>query len=1081
VLVPNLTVQPDPLALGTLPVTDTSTVAVRIRNSDSIDVVIDSLLVRGATPALYLAQQLTAPRTLRPGESLDADLKLRLVKDTGEISGVLCAVLSSPCPDTICFDISGRFVGTPFVFSTDSLRYTFAFCDTLLCDTVRIINALTVPQLLRPAVSNNAVFSVEPDSAVLLAAGEGVTFRICARRPVLGIARGELLLQSNAAPLTVVALVATRQDQGVILPDTVYAGNIPGCESERVFLIPVDNSSGLAEIIFDAASSDGAFTTITPLPLSIAGHGSDTLRVRFRPTGPGAYAADLTIRSRSGRCERASIVHLTGRAGENYIDASPSTLLFANVVAGTAQSKTLNIRNRDMDGLRLAAIDAQPSAQFSASATVPSTIPSGSSIDISVVFQADAPGNYFGTLCLIFDRPCPDTICVSLEGIAIEGDLVFTLPRLQFDSLAYCEEQIDTVLLRNTGSATVILKSGSINGSGAAGYTLLNPITADEPLAAGGARPFMMRFRAADVPDGSATASLFVSTDAPDQPTLELPLFGTRVRYEVPQDIVLNLGQILLGSPLIIDTVVINTGDASLQLLDTLLHSDYVYAGPGFPYVLGARQRVRIPLQFLPTREGVIDDTIRIPLGPCGGDFRCIVRATVLRRFVQGSLDFGDVPICETRSGLVTLLNNSTTPLEIRSIQITGLHASAFSIASPPALPHTLDPGAQLNLSIDFTPAPGTVGPYDAQLLTQLLIDGQLLMFQSDLHAFVRDGGLAFADTTFLGNGELGTEYTGALVIGRNTSSIPVRVEEFISTSPQLRLLSVTPAPPVEIAPGDSLVIALAYIPDQLGRKGDSIRLRYSIPCATVLTVPVSYEGYGDRIPLTVSAGELSGAPDDTVDIPLLLSRDITGFNISAWQASLRFNASMLYPLAVIGTGTLSEGMQLTKDYDQADGVISITGSNGRLSGSGDVLVYVRCLVLVGNDSSTTLQPEAAAFAHPALLIDRYGAGRFDLTGYCAAGGRRLLGSGGGLLLGPVAPNPASARSSVRFTLPVDGEYTLSLHDANGRCASIISKDYGRAGNHDIAIDCASLPIGSYIVLLRTANGIASQKLSILR
>lgn len=1081
VIIPNLTVLPDPLALGTLPVSDTSTVAVRIFNSDSIDVVVDSLIVSGATSALYLAQQLTAPRRLLPGESLGADLKLRLVKDTGSISGTLCAVVSSPCPDTICFDITGHFVGTPFAFSADTLRYTFAFCDTLLCDTVRITNALTVPQLLQPAIGNNAIFSVEPDTAVLLEAGEGVTFRICARKPVLSITRGELLLQSNAAPLTAVALVAVRQDQGLILPDTVYAGNIPVCESERVFSIPIDNSSGLAEIVLDASSSDAAFSMITPLPLSINGNSSDTLKLRFRPAGPGIYTADLTIHSRSAKCDRTTIVRLTGKSGESFIAATPSTLLFANVVAGSAQSKTLNILNLDMEGLRLAAIAVQPSAQFSAAAATPVAIPPGSSVDISVLFLADNPGNYFGSLCLIFDRPCPDTICVSLEGIAIDGDLVFTLPRLQFDSLAYCEEEIDTVLLRNSGNANILLKAANINGSGAAGYTLLNPITADEPLSAGTTRPFYLRFRSADVPDGSATASLFVTTDAPAQPTLELPLFGTRVRYAIPPEIVLTLGQVLLGSTINLQPSFTNTGDSRLEMLSIVLPGDYQYLGVGLPYTVGPGWQEVIPLVFNPSREGTIEDTILVPLGPCGGEIRVIVRCNVLRQFVQTNLDFGDVPFCETRSGLVTMLNNGTTPIQIEKIWTAGAGTGTCSILNPPALPYMLNPSAQLVLTVEFTPTPGMVGPTNMWLMSEVRIDGQLVRFQSDLTAMVRDGGLEFSGTTFLGSGELGTEYTGASLVGRNTSSFPVSVAEILMPSPQLRLLSATPAPPVEIAPGDSMVIELAFIPATLGITPDSIQLRYSAPCAATLSVPVSYEGYGDRIPLTVIAGSLTGVPDATVDIPILLSRDITGFNITAWQSSLRFNASMLYPLAVISDGTLSQNMQLTSDYNQIDGVISITASNGRLSGSGDVLAFVRCLVLVGNDSSTVLQPEAATFSHPALLIDSYQTGRFDLEGYCLAHGRRLLGSGEGLLLGPAAPNPAITQSRMRVTLPVDGEYTLSLHDAGGRCIAVISKEYGLAGAHDITFDCTELPSGNYLVVLRSGNGIATQKMTVLR
>lgn len=1079
--VPLLTVVPDPLDLGILPVADTSLVAVRVRNSDSMDVVVDALLLRESTSAMYLAAQLPGPRTLRPGESLVADLKLRLAKDTGIYRGTLCAIVSSPCPDTICFEVQAHFVGTPFVFSADTLRYTFAYCDTLLCDTVRVVNALTGPQRVFPAVSNNAVFSVEPDTATLLEAGDGITYRICARKPVLAIARGELLLQSDAAPMTAVALIAVREDQDLLLPDTVDAGNIPFCESERVFTVPIENRSGLDEIVFDLSSSDGAFVPLSAMPRTIRAKTADSLTVRFRPAAAGVYSALLTMRSRTGGCERTTVIVLRGRAGEEYIEAMPSVLLFANVVAGTAQSKSVRILNRDMAGLRLAAIEVQPSAQFSASVALPMPLAPGATLDIPVVFLPDSAKNYFGSLCLIFDLPCPDTVCIPLEGIGVEGDLVFSLPRLRFDSLAFCEERIDTVLLRNTGSSTVLLKSASISGAGAAGFALLNPIAADEPLAAGAARELHLRFRAADVSDGVVTASLFISTDAPVQPVLELPLSGTRVSYIIPDEVILNLGQVLLGTvtPIVADFT--NSGEAALTLSSFVAHGDYTLRTPTLPGVLYGGRTLRFEADLLPTREGALSDTLRFPAGPCGGELRIIVRGSALRRFVQNDLDFGDVPVCETRSGIVTMLNNGSSTVELSSIALTGSASAAFDIENLPALPHRLDPGAQLILTVNFQPSPGILGDYDALIVTTVQLDGSPVVFQSLLHATVRDGGLAFAAANMLGSGQLGTEYPGAIVTGRNTASFAVRVEEILLPSSQLRLLSAVPAPPVDIAAGDSMVIALAFIPDQLGMRQDSIRLRYSDPCATTLTVPLQYEGFGDLLPLDIVAGETSAAPDDTVDIPLLLTRDITGLNIRDWQVELGFNPSMLYPLAVVGSGTLSEGMQLAHDYNQSSGALTVSGSAGRLQGSGDVLAIVRCLVLIGDDSVTTLQPGAASFGHPAVRVNAYRPGRFTLQGYCLDDGSRLIGRSGGLLLAPPVPNPARSAVHLRYNLPRDGDFTLTVHDTQGRSVATVGEGRAAAGSHQASLDCATLPAGTYILVLRSAEGVVTERLTVVR
>lgn len=1080
--VPRLRVEPDPLELGIRPVSDTGVVAVRVINDDSIAVVIDTLVLGGVSSAMYIATPLQGPRTLAPGGSVAADLKLRLVKDTGRVDGTLCVILSSPCPDTLCFDLGARFVDTPFVFSTDTLRYTFAFCDTVLCDTVRIVNALTVPQRVFPSVNNAAVFSVEPDTATLLEPGDAMTFRVCARRPQTDVARGELLLQSDVAPARAVALVAFREDRDPVLPDTLDAGNIPFCESERTVPLRVENRNDIDEIIFDIASDDPAFSLVTALPRVVRSGTVDTLLLRYRPLTPGAHSTRVTIRSRSGHCERSSTVIVVGRWGEAYLETDPTTLLYANVVAGTAQSRSLRVSNRDMAGLVLAAITVQPAGTFSAGIALPQPLPPGGALDIPVVFLPDSARNYFGSLCLIFSAPCADTVCIPLEGAAIEGDLKFSRPRLRFDSLAFCEERVDTVLLRNTGSTRVLLNGSSVGGAGAAGFTLLDPVLPGEALDPGAARAFRIRFRAADVPDGSATASLFVTTDAPDQPVLELPLSGLRLRYALPATIVRDLGPLLLGSVVPFSVTVVNSGEARLTLDGLQAHADFALASPALPAMLRGGDSLLFSFELTPTREGLLADTIVLAAGPCGGELRLVVLGSVLRQFIQTDLDLGQVPVCETRSGIVTLRNNGSTPIELRGLDLTGAAAADWTIENVPSLPTTLAPGSQIVLTLAFVPVSGVFGPQEVLLLSSLRIDGQDLTFQSRLRADVRDGGLVFAGSTFLGSGELGTQYPSVAVVGRNTASFPIRVEEAqFPSQPQLRPWTISPALPADIAPGDSLRFVLYFTPDRLGMQNDSFLIRYSAPCATTLPVHVTYEGGGDILSFDLIAGDAAGAPDDTVDIPLLLTRDITGMNIQNWQATLSFNASMLYPVGISGVGTLSESMTLSSDWDASTGRVTVTAQGGRLAGTGDVLAMVRCLVLVGDDSVTVLRPGDADFGHPALRIGSYREGRFALEGYCLADGTRLIGRSGGLQLAPPAPNPVSGSATLRYTLSTDSDIELGLYDAQGRLIANITSGRVVAGEHSLVVDCSAFPAGTYIVVLRGGGAVVSERLTVVR
>ncbi|MBR9979300.1 MAG: choice-of-anchor D domain-containing protein [Bacteroidetes bacterium] len=1078
VATPLLTVDPDPLDFGVLPVTDVETIALRLFNSDSIDVVVDSLYLRGVTSAMYFEQPLTAPQLLSPGASLVADITPRFVKDTGLVTGSLCAILSDPCPDTICFDIQVRFIDMPFNASHDTLRYVFAFCDSLHCDSIHITNTLTVPQLLLPAVTYASVFSVQPDTAIFLEPGERVVLEVCARIPVVERARGDLLLQSDIAPMTAVPLLAVREDRPLLVPDSVDAGNIPYCLSERSVLIPIGNPNGLKEDIFDIEIDDG-FMLDSHVPFQLAGHSTDTLRLRAVPAGPGAFSGRLTIHSRSGDCERTTVIVLTGRSGEPYIDATPETLLFANVVAGTAQSRNLNIRNRDMEGLRLSDIILQPTAQFSTAINTPVDLAPGMSIDIPVVFQPAETGNYFGTMCLIIDQPCPDTICIALEGVAVEGALVFSMPQLRFDSLAYCEERVDTVLLHNTGSADVRLTSSSISGSGAPGYTLLNPITSDLSLPAGASHGFAIRFRAADVPDGSATASLFIRSDAPDQPLLELPLFGTRARHIVPSGLEFNLGAVLLGSALDFDVEIHNAGDAALLLDSIALPADYTLTQPLFPARIYGGMRAVLGLTLLPSREGSFVDTLRLFVGPCDDEVLLIVRGGALRQFVQNHLDFGDLPFCETRSGLVSMRNNGTESLTLTSLNITGTHAGAFHIENPPSLPYQLAPGEQLHLTLQITPLPAVFGTYTGRLRTGLELDGQSIDFHSDLRAVVTDGGLAFAGQVYLGSGEIGSVTAAIPVTGRNTASFPIRIESLHFPEQRLRLLSTDPALPAEIAPGDSLVIELTFTAHRLGDIGDEMVVIYGGPCPDSIQVPLFYEGFGQFIDLQLWADTVHGVVDDTVHIPVRIDRDLSALGIRRWSLEIGYNGSMLYPLGVETMATLSEGMTVTMTASSL-GSLQIEARGEALRGDGDNLAILRFLVLIGDDSVTSLRPERIDLGHPALRIQA-GDGMFTLTDYCFIDGSRLLGGGGLLRIASVHPNPSRGAAEIDFVLPVAEQYRISIYDARGGNITDVASGQGIEGLQRRSIDLSALTSGRYTLLLHTSRGAATGSITILR
>lgn len=83
-------------------------------------------------------------------------------------------------------------------------------------------------------------------------------------------------------------------------------------------------------------------------------------------------------------------------------------------------------------------------------------------------------------------------------------------------------------------------------------------------------------------------------------------------------------------------------------------------------------------------------------------------------------------------------------------------------------------------------------------------------------------------------------------------------------------------------------------------------------------------------------------------------------------------------------------------------------------------------------------------------------------------------------------PNPFNPRTSLRFALPQDGAVRLTLHDLSGRRVAVLADAALPAGDHAVTwngCDDAgrALAAGTYVARLRTARGVESVRLTLVR
>ncbi len=1074
---PRLTIEPNPIAFGIRSQLDTSRITVTLRNDDSVAMTLASVNLTGSNGSMRVLHSVGYPYVLAPASSVQVTVALNAVKDTGTVLASLCTVLSAPCADTVCAAVTAVFKPGSLLMSPSALRCILAHCDTQRCDTVVVTNPLTVPQTVKASVSPLDVFSIPQGmEEFTLLPGASFTLSICATLDARNQASGLLVLDASEGYANV-PLTAVRDAGTLGMQDTLDGGNIPYCESSREVLLPLTNPGLLPLTVLSTTASTGTWAVLSALPVTLGPGGTATLRLRFTPVQPGeADPGTLRLTVRSRTCVLEQLVELRGRHATNYLEAIPNSLVFANVTLGTGQTRQLLLRNIDMRGLRLRDVRSS-NAKFSVSISLPQSIDSGATLPLPVTFSPTALGTDFGTLCLIFDRPCPDTLCISMEGTSVEGVLRFDPLSMGFDTLAQCQSDTITARMTNTGTLPITLRGSAVNGPGAGAFTLLDPITSDEILTPGLARVFTIRFAPAAEADGLVEATLFITSDAPLQPVTELRLTGYRRTQLTTGSVVLALGQVIQGASITRTVTIFNSASAPLGLSGALAPPGYSIENP-LPIVIPAASSVDIDVRIVPQKNGAFSDTIRLSLGPCAGSYEIIITGNAVQRIILTDLHIGEVPFCRTADGLVTLRNNSGGPARVDSLRIEGAFASRFSIIAPPALPLTIAAGTERQLTIRCTPQPGDRGPITATLAVRIEVDGSDVLFAATLSADVISGVLTAANPLNLGASPLGVSTPPLPVALKNSTSWSMRFEGVAYATPRLRIGGAAAA---TVAPGDSLTLDIRAIPDLPGMLYDTLVLSYSEPCVTTDTIIVISNGSGNVLPLRFSIGEYSGAPGDTITIELRMDRGIENFAVGDYTASIAFNASMLYPLDLRGSGTVSEAMSMTFDWNRTDGVVSISAAGAPSASPEGIVIVLRCLVLIGDDIQTALTLRSMDFAHPVLHTDEMRAGRFTLDGYCIDEGSRLVRERAGFWLGQSAPNPASSSVLLPFNLDAEAPTTLKLYDANGREAGIVVEGILPAGRHEYRFDVRSLPAGYYRCVLTSGPHMLSRGLSIVK
>jgi hypothetical protein len=201
--------------------------------------------------------------------------------------------------------------------------------------------------------------------------------------------------------------------------------------------------------------------------------------------------------------------------------ASPTSVAFGNVAAGTSGTQTVTLTNPGEAAVIVSGAKASGASFSLGAVSLPFTLSAGQTASLAVHFSPTAAGNATGSV-LVDSNAADSPLTVMLSGNGIAVTLSVSPSSLSFGNVVLSASSILPIVVTNIGSTGVTISQATTTGAGFSVSGPALPLT----FAAGQNTTFSVTF--APSATGSVTGALSIASNATDSPNIE-PLSATGV------------------------------------------------------------------------------------------------------------------------------------------------------------------------------------------------------------------------------------------------------------------------------------------------------------------------------------------------------------------------------------------------------------------------------------------------------------------------------------------------------------------------------------------------------------------------
>ncbi|MBL7999873.1 MAG: choice-of-anchor D domain-containing protein, partial [Candidatus Kapabacteria bacterium] len=605
------------------------------------------------------------------------------------------------------------------ILSTASTQYIVTVSDTKGCDRQDTVNVIVNPKPIINAGANQTICAgvgVQVGNPATGSSGYQYAWSPATGLSATNIAQPTatpavqttykvVVTDANGCKDSSETTVTVRQPAATLSRTNVDFGILGACDPSKEESITITNT-GSDDMIINRQQVPAGFVLVTPLPLTIAKNGTQTVVLRYAPVAQGLSQGTVTLTS--DPCDYALTLQLRGEKLQLAYSTDKQSIPYGVSLAcsGSVQwDSVVTIRNTGTD--KMTVTSATVGSAFSiVTPTFPQDINPGASLPVTVRYAPVSQGTFSDDVRFAFTAgTCTNEIRVPLSALHIIPDAGVTPPSMVFPQMLGCDTRRDTTItISNTNAVDVTVES--IVGD--AQFKVLTALPLTIPV--GENRRIQLRFEPSGT--GTVNTNLTITTN-PCNRQSPFAVSGSKQGVSFVVADTVDLGTILpcAQSSITRRVVLRNTSGGGVNgvVVNSSTTSGFTTTlkqGDGLPN----NQDVNFDITFIPNATTPIGRTIGkvdFGLSPCDVSKSIVVQVTTVELSVAAdpAIDFGSVQTGTNRSRTVNIVNKGTADMVLSSL--TGLAAPLSIGTVTPPLPATLKSGDTLRVEVLFASQTG--------------------------------------------------------------------------------------------------------------------------------------------------------------------------------------------------------------------------------------------------------------------------------------------------------------------------------------------------------------------------------------